>query len=1603
MNRSAKLGNSPFGGFNGSSAGAGAFGASRTATLSYITPPPDLSKIPQDIVVPFKNLLKKDSITKAKALDDIIAYVKGYNGNLEEQVLEAWAQLYARTSIDNSRRVRELSHILLFELLKSARKRMEKRVPFMVGAWLAGTFDSDKVVSRAATDALSSLLDTKEKQNKFWVKCRTQILEFATDAVRETPDSLSDARSSTKEDSVAKYYRVMGASLSLLLGLLKRVKIEDMETQLAEYLAVDAVWSMTAAEEAHVRRALYQFTYTLLAQKPEALRPRLSHIGRILIADSLKSSQSGSATDLVRVLTKLTQAFPQVWGTKTHPLQRLRVFVERGSQGGSGDYWQALDQLLAILPGAEVPLETAAGFLKATRAGISNRQEARTNAPQAWEAYLNAFDRFMASLKPDVAFVEENLYPLVRQYLRPSPDTHVWTAPTATATSPKPWIIVSSNLDLAIRESAAEEWARLGETLSSTLSSSLPEVSKDYQKSQQTVAAEGERWFTLASAIVKGVSGGAGNDAALQDAIAKASSKILHGAQDLLSRRNYKPFGAASVLQAAFSKCPELCGGDEFIGSLFPTANNEQLRLLVTSPSFPFLVRCLDETSVLPQEQSQKIWLSLVASAIQSDRGHAVAALNLLLPVSTAASVIRRHDELQSFLASNWLACAQGDGSPPDWELCESSLAPGIMPDDRLAGVLADIICQLGVSSQAGPTLRALELVTESRPSLASQHEGSHVDLVTKLLGLTELADQSIAGKAASLQATLDHKSQGRRPLVTIIQKNLEDAKSSSLGINILIQKARSTLALGDVALGDLFPSSNAWLRELKPFLMEAPNPSLSLTNSVGGAYFLVKEGLDVPETSPGRDAKGRSIPARMAIYTASLLSSGVSLSTLPEEVQRQLLYLVCFTAELAADQLTLGAEGGVWDPLTDDALAELEEFTTLSRKILNGVVSDASDWRDKGFSGTSLAVQLVELTLQHSKGLTTISLYSAKVLGSLLQALVETHGPPSLLEEWFKKKAVLKATPDTLMGAVGCLVGFGEILASSDAVKMLCNRLVSEIIGALPGLEKTLHFTVLFNIAAGVYESGQLPVDNRKQTLALRQFTSWTDSPDEVSPQLAAEACKGIQRVLPTVKDIYGPYWQQTVDYCLFLWQKARTDVPANRLPYVHASLKLIWALIDTAEDASDDLMDVLKEKAIDTSEALIDLLKCPVVLTQPGQIVDALLSRIIEKGAAEASKLEDLYGLVASPSRDIQKAAFGILHQALPKASEKLSVDALLGDRDAALPAELLSLLLDAPTLEAYPEEILIQFPTPVRAYLLAWHLILDAYSKSSFKLRTDYSESLKKQDFVQPFFRFMFDVLGHSVNNPLNLDREGFTESYVRSYDIKLADAEAEERSMHWLLIHLFFSTLKYIPGLFRSWYLESSDKQTKNCLPGWITKYFSPYIVAGVLDEVVDWAGKQEVTDDEKELVVKVSRPAREVTAAYEVDDEWASVLFKIPPAYPLETVEVIGIKRVAVDEKKWESWLLSTRGAIQFGASIIDGLSIFRQNLTRTLKGQTECAICYSIVSSDKKLPDKECNTCHHSFHRICLFKWFQNSGRNSCPLCRNPIELMAGDSRPQRR
>jgi len=91
---SAAFGSSPFGSSSfGFAAATTGFQTTGSSSLSYITELPDLSGISDpNVVVSFRNLGKKDSTTKAKALEELQDHVTSTWAakGLEPGALEAW-------------------------------------------------------------------------------------------------------------------------------------------------------------------------------------------------------------------------------------------------------------------------------------------------------------------------------------------------------------------------------------------------------------------------------------------------------------------------------------------------------------------------------------------------------------------------------------------------------------------------------------------------------------------------------------------------------------------------------------------------------------------------------------------------------------------------------------------------------------------------------------------------------------------------------------------------------------------------------------------------------------------------------------------------------------------------------------------------------------------------------------------------------------------------------------------------------------------------------------------------------------------------------------------------------------------------------------------------------------------------------------------------------------------------------------------------------------------------------------------------------------------------------------------------------------------------
>ncbi len=669
--------------------------------------------------------------------------------------------------------------------MKSARKRMERHIPKVVGAWLAGLYDRDRAVSRAASDGLGSFLTSPEKADAFWKKCQPQILAFALEAIQENEDSLSDGRSTTKADAEAKYFRVVNASLSLVLRLLQRMDDSDMDRcrdSYDEYFAGDSVWKSITVDDPSVRRSTCQLLFLCLNRKlpyADSVECR-----QAMVTGGLKTSQTGSAKEYVTSLAKLTKDHPDIWEasakSKKSPMTRLHAFIAKGSQGSRVDFWESLDVLLSALPRSAVTQQSESELLSSLRSGIEHREEPRAHAQLAWKCYSNATQRALKSLNEADAreLVKSHAFPLFENFIFP-PSGRSSSIDLSTLGDIY-GAVTSSSLEVA--SAVEEELHRLSATFCTHLSGSLPGVSKEYQNSQEKVGEEGRRWFQLVKELHQRSETHSLPEQAEQ--AEQPSLAIISQCVSLLESRNMKPFGAARTLEQALRSVPHLFSGDAGvrISNFLLDAAEEYMDKLVESSSAPILLTCLDLSSSIERLKTQYkstwgAWTKETLSLSPSEKRNEVLAS--LISQKAASDFALSNQAVQAQILEQ--ATAAADGSGRSKSLLAAAVNSGTLSRDNLLTLARHSVNVLQQKPSEEP-LDILAIVAGGNPKLLSEDDELHTSLVGVLLSLSELdGNASIAGKASKVRALMDQHTDGKLPVFGIILSNLERATLQSL------------------------------------------------------------------------------------------------------------------------------------------------------------------------------------------------------------------------------------------------------------------------------------------------------------------------------------------------------------------------------------------------------------------------------------------------------------------------------------------------------------------------------------------------------------------------------------------------------------------------------------------------------------------------------------------------------------------------------------------------------------------------------------------------------------------------------------------------------
>ncbi|WPH00474.1 Hypothetical protein R9X50_00330300 [Acrodontium crateriforme] len=1595
-----------FGGFGNSGAGFGSSGS----TLSYVQVPPDYTAISDaKIVVAFKNLAKKDGITKAKALDDLQAYLSPAEAEIEDGVLEAWVKLYPRLSIDNGLRVRQLAHTLNGSICSKCGKRIAKYLPRIAGPWLAGTYDSDRSVSRSAQEALGAVFPSAEKVHGLRRAFCGNLLEFCRDAVlAENIQTLSDERSVSPDDASATYARVVATSLALICSLVQDLP-EDLQKQQALYSEIfgdSKLWDFAIYSDPSVRKSMHRLVQTTIEKQPTLIEPHIKMVSTAYIYRGMSSEQTGSATEFIRTVKFITTAMPLIWtdqySGRESAASRLRQCLKHGSQASNG-FWEQLSQLLRKIPCeiVQTTFDEVSDLAVAAREGVTRKEE-RNNAFQAWSAYFNLLDVGSANLSDEdfAKLLESCLIPVIKQYLQPAPDTTEWSVGGLQSS-----LIVSQVVTIQrAHETLAKEWPMLISQIIEAAKLSQPEQSKDFQKSQMEVAAIGQRWAELQRNVFAKTS-----SQDLIDSFTLSNVKLLTGCIELLESREGKPFGAAAIIADIVRSCQaHLLKCEDFKQSLEAYVKDDVHRWMFT-PSREYALVALHTID------DEAVFLAAFNAAIKAilesieNNVKRLDAVRDLLPQNASMKAIeaaKSNEDFQTFIRHS-MNFSKGESDIS----CFNDLARlGALSTKTTDAILSDLTASLSVEAQSDNALERLSKTDESTVrAFMERSNNTSNQLLPAVLRMENSLNEAVADKASALSARLLSAigESGTNDKYSLIVSNLEKLEGRPMPLDEVLDLANRILGSDENVTNplEMLPRLDIWEASLLN-AMRPPMPSMSVSSPLGGVLHLVDPQSDAGKTKAKVDSEGLSQALRIAIYVSRLLTTTDLLNALQmhDDLRTSLLALLYLTNLLAEDSLSVVGFSDLWDLSSnvDAQLITMEFITEVNAtfaKYWQSLPPEVPLMLD-GSSEYCRFFCALDKIRRRSASNSPPQYYSALAFSTANANLFEIHGhnaqqikaSDQVLREYRSAKDVLLTS--------ACIVGLQQPLASTTSLNRFCNELIADLtdINTAEKSQQLIENLLLLNVILQTQSDIVREVPKQRLIFFIKAMILLVESGAPVI--IVAEVWKALNFVIPSVKDMYGEHWEQILSTILAFWNAIEehlehTPYDEGRVLLLNSSLRLFDSLrnLTRSEDPNDDVVESMAGKKNEITSSLIRLLKAEGsavdVGHQPLFVTHQRLVREIEKIFSSVDDAEELYPLLYSPSPPVRQGGFDLLHRHIPAAQEQISFDAALDDKTAHLPDELISMILEAPKLDSL---VFTSFerdmPTSLQGYLYSWRLVFDHFNGSSYRVKSDYIDQLKKGDYLTRLLTLSFDFLGHTRGRPVDASKFDI-ENYVADLE------QTVEKDVQWLLVHLYFLALTHMPSLVKTFYLDIPLRQTSLAVETWTAKHFSPVIVSSALTAVAVWADKTVKDDVEYEkMKVNVGMRSREVNISYVVDEQVMAIKVILPEAYPLASAQCIGVNRVAVREEKWQSWLRNCQGVITFyNGSIIDGISAWQKNINGSLKNLAECAICYSIVDSYKHLPTKRCLQCRNAFHAGCLFKWFKTSGASTCPLCRNSFSF----------
>ena len=565
-----------------------------------------------------------------------------------------------------------------------------------------------------------------------------------------------------------------------------------------QFIGEEKLWKVAVHDDSFVRRSIYKLLDVALAKQKKSLDSSL--ISANILLSGLNASQAGSALDFVKTLSTLSIELPDVWTVhytgsgKKSAHNRLSQCLKKGSQGGPPEFWSCISNLLSNLPTSilintnenlpakESSSETQphSNLLEALLEGLNRKDEGRFNQSSAWNTYINAFELVQTSVLEPInrqQFYTDYLYPIIKQYVNPSPERSQWTV-----SCPQQKVLCLRACNIALLEDPKhfkQEWQVLSTNIIESMKTSLPEQSKEYLKSQDSFSAQTMRWYQLQASLLIDEA-----EQALRLIMKETLPSEIASAIAVLKNRNGKPYGAAAALDQAVQAMPDMLLGNEQIRKVLLDFANSAIPELVLSRSFTYLAKVLD--ALADSDNVTHTYARCMQTLAEAPESEAKSDALITLISSPGLAT---NQTLIELVQANLRHALQYDDDK-SWNLVVAAINNPMLPKPVTDDVLVKLTDGLSIHAESHPGLHGLELIRDQREGLIKDFALSNAGsgLFPALLLLSEASDQTVVQRATRLSTLLERKmgadgssGQATKSMLHIIEDHIANAGVGSL------------------------------------------------------------------------------------------------------------------------------------------------------------------------------------------------------------------------------------------------------------------------------------------------------------------------------------------------------------------------------------------------------------------------------------------------------------------------------------------------------------------------------------------------------------------------------------------------------------------------------------------------------------------------------------------------------------------------------------------------------------------------------------------------------------------------------------------------------